>query len=253
MRIILTEDERDEEESSSEDGDEGGIGFDELEDDESSSDDGVEINLSSDRRIPDSDVNEQTISQIFGDLYYYGSLESKGRRRRFKGGNQPRNKGKREASASDHNEKEDGAKGSRGELPSSGYQRPAPSQRQSTRGSCFMGTRKTLDRLTSYGKEDYDSEDEWLIIRVPKKDKKCFFVDYCDGDTEDEFQWLEGPYRSKHLTVEDLLDRRRGQTRTSRRRKGRTQFRNDEEWDERDKDRNLLPTSPCEWDLNFEC
>ena len=72
-----TEDERDEEESSSEDGDEGGIGFDELEDDESSSDDGVEVNMSSHRRNSDSEEDEQTISQIFDDLYYYRSLEIK--------------------------------------------------------------------------------------------------------------------------------------------------------------------------------
>jgi hypothetical protein len=78
-----SEDEKDEEESPSEDGDEEGIGIEEREDDEDSSDDGVEVNMSSHRRNSDSVEDEQTISQVFDDLYYYRSLEIKERRRRL--------------------------------------------------------------------------------------------------------------------------------------------------------------------------
>ena len=59
---------------------------------------------------------------------------------------------------------------------------------------------------------------------------------------EDEFQWLEGPYRQNHWTIADLLGRRRSQSRESRRRRGETEFRNDYELDQRDSEGNLLPT-----------
>ena len=108
-----------------------------------------------------------------------------------------------------------------------------------------MSTTEALYKLTKFDEDRYDEEDEWIIIRVPKKDKRSFFVDFCDGDAEDEFFWMEGPYRSEYLTVEDLLDRRRGQTRRSRRRKGRTQFRDDKDVDQRDKDGNRLNIFPC--------
>ena len=108
-----------------------------------------------------------------------------------------------------------------------------------------MSTTEALYKLTKFDEDKLDDDDEWLIIRVPKKDKRSFFVDFCDGDAEDEFFWMEGPYRSEHLTVKDLLDRRRGQTRRSRRRKGRTQFRDDEDLDQRDKDGNRLNIFPC--------
>ena len=74
-----------------------------------------------------------------------------------------------------------------------------------------MSTTEALYRLTRNDRDNWDEDDEWFIIKVPKS-----FVDYCDGDAEDEFHWLEGPYSPNNLTVEDLLDRRRSQTRTSR-------------------------------------
>jgi hypothetical protein len=48
----------------------------------------------------------------------------------------------------------------------------------------------------------------------------------------------------EYLTIEDLIDRRRSQTRTSRRRRGEAEFRDDEALDKRDKDGNLLPSWP---------
>ncbi len=48
--------------------------------------------------------------------------------------------------------------------------------------------------------------DEWLIIKVPRNQRlKYFMVDYCDGDNEDEYHWLEGPYLQKDWTIRDLL------------------------------------------------
>jgi hypothetical protein len=108
-----------------------------------------------------------------------------------------------------------------------------------TRGDCVMNTTEALYRLT---RNDNDKWDEWLIIKVPRKGKKWFYVDYCDGDVEDEFHWLEGPYRQEHLTVEDLLERRQSQPRASRRRRGEAEFRDDDEMDKRDPEGNLLPT-----------
>jgi len=237
-----SEDNKEEEESSSEDGDEEGISIEDRHEDDDSSDDGVEVNLSRHRWTTDSEEDEQTLSKFFDDLYYYRSLEIKEWRRRFKNRNQLRINKRNEESVSYRGKTKFRTRGLKKEKPSAGCRRPATLQSKSTRGACIMGTREALDRLTSFEKEDYDSGDEWMIIRVPRKNKNSFFVDYCDGDTEDEFNWLEGPYRSKHLTVEDLLDRRRGLTRTSRRRKGRTQFRDDEELDQLDKDGNSLST-----------
>ena len=67
-----------------------------------------------------------------------------------------------------------------------------------------------------------------------------------DGDDEDEYQWLEGPYLQDDLTIKDLLDRRRCESRTKRRRRGgKSELRNDEELDQRDNEGNLLiPTIP---------
>ena len=59
-----------------------------------------------------------------------------------------------------------------------------------TRGDCVMATTEALYNLTKFDEDRYDAEDEWLVIRVPKKDKRSFFVDYCDGDGDDEFFWL---------------------------------------------------------------
>ena len=89
-------------------------------------------------------------------------------------------------------------------------------------------------------KEKKDRDDEWLIIKIPKKGKECFLVDYCDGDDEDEFQWLEGPYLQDDLTIKDLLDRRRCESRTKRRRRGgKSELRNDTELDQRDNEGKL--------------
>jgi hypothetical protein len=63
---------------------------------------------------------------------------------------------------------------------------------------------------------------------------RSFLVDYVDGDTEDEFKWLEGPHSQKHTTIADLLDRRRSQSRKDRRRQGHTEYRCDEDLDLKD-------------------
>jgi hypothetical protein len=96
-----------------------------------------------------------------------------------------------------------------------------------TRRDCVMGVSKALNKLT---KEEGDNEEEaeWLIIKALKKgNREMFMVDYCDGDAEDEFQWLEGPHSPEHTSVADLLDRRRSQPRTERRRQGHTIRRED--------------------------
>ncbi len=103
------------------------------------------------------------------------------------------------------------------------------------RGDCIMSTASALQKLTEFESGDEDDESEWLIIKVPKKMKrKYFLVDYCDGDAEDEFQWLEGPHLQGETTIEDLLERKRNQSRSTRRRQGHTQFRDVEEMDRRD-------------------
>ena len=77
-----------------------------------------------------------------------------------------------------------------------------------------MITTEALDRLTKYEEDDLVEEDEWIIIRVPKKVKKDYFlVDYCDGDEWDEYEWLEGPHLQSTVTVEDLLERERSMPR----------------------------------------
>ncbi len=65
-----------------------------------------------------------------------------------------------------------------------------------------MSTTEALCRLTSNDKDKWDEEDEWIVIKAPKKTQhKIFFVDYCDGDSEDETHWLEGPYLQQETTV----------------------------------------------------
>ncbi len=94
-----------------------------------------------------------------------------------------------------------------------------------------MSTSEALQRLTNDAIMD-DGESEWLIVKVPKALKgRSFLVDYVDGDTEDEFKWLEGPHSQKHTTIADLLDRRRSQSRKDRRRQGHTEYRCDEDLD----------------------
>jgi hypothetical protein len=123
---------------------------------------------------------------------------------------------------------------------SSSYPEEQDDRDLATRGDCVMSTTEALYRLIRNERDKWDEEDEWLIIKVPRKNKNVFYIDYCDGDVEDEFHWLEGPYLPNCLTVEDLLDRRRSQARTTKRRRGEAEFREDEEMDKRDKDGNLL-------------
>ena len=42
-----------------------------------------------------------------------------------------------------------------------------------------------------------------------ENEREVFLADFCDGDSEDEFQWLEGPYLLENFTVADLLGIRR--------------------------------------------
>ena len=97
-----------------------------------------------------------------------------------------------------------------------------------------MSTSEALQRLTNDAILD-DGESEWLIVKVPKTLKgRSFLVDYVDGDTEDEFKWLEGPHSQEDTTIADLLDRRRSLSRKDRRRQGHTEYRCDEDLDLKD-------------------
>ena len=132
-------------------------------------------------------------------------------------------------------------KTSRKVLPTAGFKRAASSYISPTRGSCVVGTNEALSRLTRNSKDKEDYEDEWIIIKVPKKmNRKFFFADFCDGDSEDEFQWLEGPYLQKSYTVADLLKIRAVQSRSARRRKGLTEFRDDVTKDQKDNEGKIL-------------
>jgi hypothetical protein len=132
----------------------------------------------------------------------------------------------------------------RGVIPLAGCLRPARSYASPTRGSCVLGTTEALYRLTQHEQVEWDERDEWMIIKVPKKAKgKFFFVDYCDGDSEDEFHWLEGPYLRQQTTVEDLVNLRRAQPRSSRRRRGLTEFRWVPNEDDRDPHGLQLPSA----------
>ena len=57
----------------------------------------------------------------------------------------------------------------RGVLPTAGYKRPTGTYLPPTRESCIMGTTEALYRLTSNDKDKWDEEDEWIVIKVPKK------------------------------------------------------------------------------------
>ena len=154
----------------------------------------------------DSDSDEGTIGQIFKEIRN-GIFNPNKRRKRFEG--QRRNERVVTTSSPYLEEDRDVA----------------------TRGDCVMNTTEALHRLTRDGRYNWDKEDEWIIIKVPKKaNGKIFYVDYCDGDSEDEFHWLEGPYRQQLTTVEDLVNIRREQPRKARRRRGLTEFRDD--WEE---------------------
>ncbi len=67
-------------------------------------------------------------------------------------------------------------------------------------------------------------------------------VDYCDGDLEDEFHWLEGPYHQDDWTIRDLMAQKLfPRDRTVRRRQGRTEFRDDRLLDQQDHKGHPLP------------
>jgi hypothetical protein len=67
-------------------------------------------------------------------------------------------------------------------------------------------------------------------------------VDYCDGDVEDEFHWLEGPYLQKDWTIRDLMAQKLfPRSRTERRRQRRTEFRDDKLLDKQDPNGHPLP------------
>ncbi len=65
------------------------------------------------------------------------------------------------------------------------------------------------DSLVEHTCPEWDTEfdlatDEWLVIRIPKGNRSYVKVDSVDGDTEDEKEWLEGPYHPR-TTITDLL------------------------------------------------
>jgi hypothetical protein len=104
----------------------------------------------------------------------------------------------------------------------------------STRNYGRRSSAEALDWLTNNNEKE-DEDCEWLVIKVPKNSKKEFFwVDYCNGDAEDKFQWLERLHLQEHVTVSDLLERRRGQTRSSRRRQGHSKLRDENKLDDQD-------------------
>ena len=116
----------------------------------------------------DSDSDDGTIGQIFQEIRN-GCFDSDKKRKRFKQ-KQPRNEREVHTSASYRNE-DDGVD-------------------VATRGDCVMETTEALHRLTRNEKDEVNEEDDWLIIKIPRKQKlKYFMVDYCDGDVEDEFHW----------------------------------------------------------------
>ena len=52
------------------------------------------------------------------------------------------------------------------------------------------------DSLVEHTRPDWDTEfdmetDEWLVIRIPKGNRSYVKVDFVDGDTEDDKEWLE--------------------------------------------------------------
>ena len=205
---------RGEEETSSEEGDE--------EEDTSEDDEEIIIEYEEEDSSSDEESDDETISGIF-DQIRNGTFDPRKKRKRFE------KEGKEQerivTTSSVHREDDADV---------------------ATRGDCVMNTTEALFRLTKNEKDKWDEEDEWLIIKVPKKGKKWFLVDYGDGDVEDEFDWLEGPYLQQSLTVGDLVERRRSQSRTTRRRRGETEFRNDEELDSCDNEGNFLPTFSCD-------
>ena len=48
-------------------------------------------------------------------------------------------------------------------------------------------------------------EDDWIVIQIPNGNESYMNVDFVDGDTEDEKEWLEGPF-DQSTTIKDLIN-----------------------------------------------
>jgi hypothetical protein len=205
------------EETSSEEAD----GDSDEDEDETSSGDEVHDDQSSEGDSEDEE-DQGTISQIFQEIRN-GSYDSNRRMKRFEGQGQPRNERRIMTSAS--------------------YQKEEDGEDVATRGDCIMSTTEALQRLTRNERDEVNEDDEWLIVKVPKKQRlKYFMIDYWDGDLEDEFHWLEGPYHQDDWTIRDLMAQKLfPRDRTLRRRQGRTEFRDDRLLDQQDLKGHPLP------------
>ncbi len=216
----------DEELSTGKDDDEGTLSNDEEEtsSEEGSEDEPFEGEDDDDDSRSNEDDDEGIIGQIFREIRN-GTYDPKKKRKRFEEQSRPHS-GRVVTVNSSYLKDEDGSD-------------------RATRGDCVMSTTEALHRLTHNEKDEMNKGDEWLIIKVPRNQRlKYFMVDYCDGDNEDEYHWLEGPYLQKDWAIRDLLAQKmlpRG--RTVRRRQGRTEFRNDEQLDKRNIHGRLLPES----------
>ena len=201
---------------------------DEKEEESSSEEDEGDESDDGDKDEDDSDSDdESTIGQIFKEIRQ-GTFDPSRKRGRVNNKRYDFWKGRKVFCPGFKKGKEGPENLNRELLPIAGDQRQADSLEPPTRSTCTMGISEALDRLTRNENDKQDSEDEWIVIKVPKKKRgKFFLVDFCDGDSEDEFQWLEGPYRLGKITVADLLGIRRAQSRSTRRRRGLTEFRDD--------------------------
>jgi hypothetical protein len=165
----------------------------------------------------EKEEQEETLSSLFDEVNA-GTFDAEKKRKRF----EPKYEWKGEVQYNSPSEAEEEEK-DMDAMESSSSARPP-----STREGCLMGASEALEKLTNEKDEDHD-DSEWLIIKVSKKTKKeSFMVDYCDGDSEDEYQWLEGPHDLQHNSVGDLLDRRRSQSRRNRRKQGHATLRSDQ-------------------------
>jgi hypothetical protein len=59
---------------------------------------------------------------------------------------------------------------------SSSYLEEEDGRDLATRGDCFMSTTEALYRLTRNERDKWDEDDELFIIKVPRKNKKVFYV-----------------------------------------------------------------------------
>ncbi len=127
------------------------------------------------------DEDEGTIGEIFREIRN-GNFDPKKKRKKFEGQSRPHSGRVVEMNPS-YLEEEDNSE-------------------RSIRRDCGSRTTEALHRLTRNEKEERNEEDEWLIIKVRRNQRhKYFMVDYCDGDDEDEFHWLEGLSTGKGLNL----------------------------------------------------